>query len=223
MTPEENLRDIYLQTMDIPEPYAELSPQDKTLASDLLYWFESLEKKWDDLPGDIPHRNILRPMLLAKNGRFEESLAFTQQQYASSPGWDTAVALANAARRVGNLEKAIEMFSRATEYDPGDITCYLELGDIRLEQGEYQQALTDYEKVLAVDPFHQWALPSAFFCRHQLKIAGQWLQSLKEVTYQESCTCGLEGCLTEFFSGFGFAEGISRAEYLMQKLEYQAG
>ena len=45
MTPEENLRDIYLQTMDIPEPYAELSPQDKTLASDLLYWFESLEKK----------------------------------------------------------------------------------------------------------------------------------------------------------------------------------
>jgi tetratricopeptide (TPR) repeat protein len=157
-------------------------------------------------------------MLLSKNGRYAEACALTEQRYEQTPNWETAVAAANAARRAGDPERAVALFAKGAAHDPEDITCWLEIGDIRLEQDRWADALTAYDAALAMDPEHQWALPSAFYCRHQLGVAGAWLASLREVANQEGCTCGLEGCLTAIFGGYGSSRGIARAEYLLEKL-----
>ncbi len=176
--------------------------------------FEEAEAKY----GVLPHGDILRPMLLSKNGRYEEALALTEHLYRQAPNWETAVAAANAAQRAGDMERAAAMFAKGAERDPDDETCFLEIGDIRLAQGRWADALAAYEKALAKDPGHPWALPSAFYCRHRLGIAGAWLASLREVANQEGCTCGLEGCLTLILGGYGSSQGIARAEYLLGKI-----
>lgn len=133
--------------------------------------------------------------------------------------WETAVAVANASRRAGDLERAVTMFAEGAGHDPQDVTCLLEIGDIRLDQDRWADALGAYEKTLAKDADHQWALPSAFYCRYRLGVPGQWLASLREVANQEGCTCGLEGCLTSIFGGYGSSQGIERATYLLGKID----
>ena len=212
MKPEHVMRDIFHEAMEIPEPFSSLSDEEKQHAGELLTRFEQLEADH----GELPHRELLRPMLLSKNGRFEEALAFTEERYRQAPGWETAVALANAARRAGDLDHAVSMFSKAAEHDPDDLTCWLEVGDIRLEQDRNDEALAAYEQALAHDDKHPWALPSAFYCRHQIGVEGDWLASLREVANQEGCTCGLEGCLTSILGGYGSGESITRAQYLLR-------
>jgi len=215
MKPDGIVREIYQAAVEIPEPFSSLSETEKQSARRLMTRFEEAEAKY----GALPHGELLRPMLLSKNGRYEEALSLTEQRYQHAPNWETAVAAANAARRAGDLERAAAMFAKGAEHDPDDVTCYLEIGDIRLEQDRCADALAAYEKALAVDAKHQWALPSAFYCRHRLGIEGNWLGSLREVAHQEGCTCGLEGCLTSLFGGYGSGDGIARAEYLLGKAE----
>jgi tetratricopeptide (TPR) repeat protein len=214
MKPGDIVRDIYQAAVDVPEPFSSLSEDDKQSARRLLTRFEQAEAKY----GTLPHAEILRPMLLSKSGRYSEALALTDQRYRQSPNWETAVAVANAARRAGDLERAVAMFAKGAEHDPEDVTCFLEIGDIRLEQERWADALAAYEKALAKDAEHQWALPSAFYCRYRMGIAGEWLASLREVANQEGCTCGLEGCLTSVLGGYGSSQGIARAKYLLSKM-----
>jgi tetratricopeptide (TPR) repeat protein len=209
------VREIYYAAMEIPEPFADLSEDEKEQASGLLIRFEELEAEH----GLLPHSELLRPMLLSKNGRHDEALAVTEQHYRTTPNWESAVAVANAARRAGNLERAVAMFTKGAEHDSDDMTCWLEIGDIRLEQAQFADALEAYQKALAQDASHQWALPSAFYCRHLLGVEGNWLASLREVANQEGCTCGLEGCLTSLLGTYGSGDGIARAEYLLSKID----
>jgi tetratricopeptide (TPR) repeat protein len=214
MKPAEIVREIYQEAVEIPEPFSSLSPKQKQYAKKLLQRFEEAEVKY----GALPHSQVVRPMLLSKNGRHEEAHALTEQHYQQTPTWETAVAVANAARRTGDLERATVMFAKGAEHDPKDVTCWLEVGDIRLEQDRFAEALEAYEKALAKEARHQWAWPSAFYCRHRLSIAGNWVASLREVANQEGCTCGLEGCLTSLFGAYGSSQGIARAKYLLAKI-----
>lgn len=215
MTIEDTVREIYYAAMQIHEPFASLSGKAKEQAMELLSRFDALELKH----GPLPYRQLLRPMLLSKNGQYEAALAMTEQQYREAPDWTSAVAVANAARRAGNLERAIAMFTAAGRHDPDDVSCWLEVGDIHLEQQRFAEALEAYELVLAKERDHQWALPSAFYCRHRLGIVGQWLASLREVANQEGCTCGMQGCLQAVLGGYGSDDGIARASYLLDKEE----
>lgn len=213
MNQDETIWEIYDSAMEIPEPFSSLSDEEKARVEGLLQSFEALEQRF----GPLPHAEVIRPMLLAKCGRFEEALAFTDQQYRNDPNWDTAVAMANAGRRAGNLDLAVAMFTKSADHDPDDFTCWLEVGDIRLDQEQFGEALVAYEKALAKNATQSWALPSAFFCRHQLGIEGKWLASLEELANQEQCTCGLEGCLTSIIGGYGSRTGIERARELLGK------
>lgn len=40
-----------------------------------------------------------------------------------------------------------------------------------------------------------------------------------KVAEQEGCTCGMEGCLTAVFGGYGASDAIARAEHLLGKIE----
>jgi len=215
MKPDQIVREIYQAAVGILEPFSALSEEQQRIAQELLNRYEEAEAKHKTLP----HAELLRPMLLSKCGRFAEALAFTEQSYRREPNWSTAVAAANAARRAGDVERAAEMFARGAEHDPKDVSCFLEIGDIRLEQDRCDEALAAYEKALHKDAAHQWALPSAFYCRHRLGLKGNWLASLREVANQEGCTCGMEGCLTAAFGGYASGDGIARAEYLLGKVK----
>ncbi|QDU04026.1 Tetratricopeptide repeat protein [Gimesia chilikensis] len=209
------VRELYQTAMVIPEPFSELSMEEQEEAARLLAQFEELQQAHDT----VPYAELLHPMLLSKNGRFQDALTLTRDYYENARSWETAVAYANAARRAGDLDLAVTLFSAAAEYDPNDLTCWLEVGDINLERGQFTEALTAYEKALEKENSNQWALPSAFYCRHRLGITGNWLTSLREVANQEGCTCGMEGCLTEIFGGYGSSDGIARAAYLLEKAE----
>lgn len=199
----------------IREPFSSLSEEEKQFAHKVLADFEKAESRY----GNLPRRDLLRPMLLSKNGRHDEAVSLAEQRYRDAPGYEAAVALASAARRAGDLKRAEAMFAKGAEHDPGDLSCFLEIGDLCLEQERCADALKAYERVLAKDDRHQWALPSAFYCRHRLGVEGNWLASLREVALQEGCTCGLEGCLTSILGGYGTADGIARAEYLLEKAQ----
>ncbi len=209
------IRKISHAAMQLPEPFSSLAEDEKRHAAELMARFEALESQH----GALPQSDLLRPMLLSKNGRYDEALALTAERYQQSPNWNMAVAAANAARRAGDIEGAAALFAKGAEHDPDDVTCWLEVGDIRLGQDRWADALAAYEKALARDGAQQWALPSAFYCRHRLGMDGNWLQSLREVADQEGCTCGLEGCLTAIFGGYGSEDGIARAEYLLSQVD----
>src|SRR5262249_23518743 len=119
MKPGDIVRGIYQAAVEIPEPFSSLSEDERQSASRLMTRFAEGEAKY----GALPHGEILRPMLLSKNGRYEEALALTEQRYQQAPNWETAVAAANAARRAGDLERAAAMFARGVEHDPDDVTC----------------------------------------------------------------------------------------------------
>jgi tetratricopeptide (TPR) repeat protein len=204
----------YQAASPIPEPFESLTDDEKRFAAELMTRFEQAEAEY----GELPRRDILLPMLLSKNGRYDEAIVFAERRYHQSPSWDSAVGAANAARRAGDWDRAADMFARGAEHDPTDVTCLLEVGDIRIEQERWAEALASYEKALAREAENGWALPSAFFCRHQLAIQGNWLASLHELANQEGCTCGMEDCLTEIFGGYGVSRSIERAQYLLGKL-----
>ena len=84
------VRDIYQAAVEIPEPYSSLSADERRQARQLLARFEKLEATHSVLPNG----EIVRPMLLSKNGRHEEALAVTEQNYQQAPDWKTAVAVA---------------------------------------------------------------------------------------------------------------------------------
>ncbi|MCL2849100.1 MAG: tetratricopeptide repeat protein [Micrococcales bacterium] len=211
--PEAIVSELYHTAMTIPEPYSSLSGKQKRLASKLVKRFDKAEAKH----GPLPNGDILRPMLLSKNGQYTEALELAKAQYDQNPTWNTAGAVANAARRLGDLDYAVQMFTVAAEHDPDDDTCFLDIGDTYLEQDRWAEALTAYETVLAKDSAHQWALPSAFYCRHQLGVPGPWLDSLTEIANQEGCTCGLADCLSQVFGGYTTDQGIARAQQLVAR------
>lgn len=215
MTLNDEIREIYDAAMCIPEPYSSLTDDEKHVAKHLLERLNKLESEY----GTTPLNGLLRPMLLSKNGRHAEAIEFTEQQYEQESSWMSAIALANAARRGGEIAYSIRMFAEAAIHDPEDVTCWLEIGDTHLEGNEYADALDAYEVALSKQPAHQWALPSAFYCRYQLGLEGNWLSSLHEFAHQQRCTCGLQGCLTELLGIYGTEDGIARAEYLLAKLD----
>jgi tetratricopeptide (TPR) repeat protein len=216
-TPEqkyiEEARALNQAALELPQPFEELPDEWKEYARSLMKRFE----EWEAQHGAFPTRQATLPMLLSKNGRYEEALALTEQAYQQTPNWGSAIAVAAAARRAGDLERAVAMFTKSAEYDPKDDTCWLDIGDIRLEQGRFVEALEAYENALRLDARHPWALPSAFYCRYRLSMEGNWLASLHEVANQEGCTCGLQGCLTEIFGGYSSQNAIERAQYLLSK------
>lgn len=215
MTLKNEIREIYDAAMCIPEPFTSLTDDEKRVAKYLLDRLGELEAEH----GELPLNELLRPMLLSKNGKHSEALSLSEEHYQREPSWTNAVALANAARRAGNIDYALHMFAQAAHHDPTDVSSWLEIGDIHLERSEFSDALKAYETALSKQAFNQWALPSVFYCRHHLGVEGNWLASLQEFANQEGCTCGLQDCLTELLGIYGSADGIARAEYLLAKLE----
>jgi tetratricopeptide (TPR) repeat protein len=99
-----------------------------------------------------------------KAGMFEEGLALIHDR-GSKPNWYTAVAQGLLLREKGALDDAESCFQSACELDSNDMTAMLEAGDMFFDAEDWARALAWYERALIHDAHHEWAQPSAIYCR----------------------------------------------------------
>ncbi|OJT24554.1 hypothetical protein BO221_15505 [Archangium sp. Cb G35] len=97
--------------------------------------------------------------------RFQEALDIALAYEREHPDWMAAVSVANGYRYLGDLTSAVAYFRRAVERDPEDLSARLDIGDLLWEIGQEKESLAAYEEVLAREPEHPWALPSALLLR----------------------------------------------------------
>ena len=116
-----------------------------------------------------PELGMMVPGLLRKAGDFEGALAqVAANERKSGATWHNAVARGLIHREAGDPEAAEQAFIAALELDASDISAMLEAGDTFLNIRRWDRALPWYEKVLAQQPDHDWAKPSAIWCRSKM-------------------------------------------------------
>lgn len=158
---------------------------------------------------------VVELMLLGKLGRFDEAVEVGRAAYVAAPTWSSATALANALRRSGDVTASIEFFWAASRHDPTDVTALLEVGDIKLEQGNWGPALKAYEAALVREPEHPWAHPSSFYCRWRLTGDILWMTHLRRIAEQDPDTCGVAGALQQIVGGYTADNARARAAHLL--------
>jgi tetratricopeptide (TPR) repeat protein len=104
-------------------------------------------------------------VLRRKSGRLDAAASLAEAWVAERPGYWSHVALGNARRHQGRLEEAIAQFREAMAFVPDDTAALLDVGDLSMETGNVREALEAYDVVLAREPEHPWAHPSALFLR----------------------------------------------------------
>ncbi len=116
--------------------------------------------------------------------RFQEALDIALAYEREHPDWTAAISVANGYRYLGDLSSALAYFRRAVERDPEDLSARLDIGDLLWESGQEKEALAAYEEVLAREPEHPWALPSAMLLRAQ--VSGTLELAQRFVRYAEA-------------------------------------
>jgi tetratricopeptide (TPR) repeat protein len=204
--------------------HVQLFPENTALTTDqralLVRVLEAIQRIVSER-GQSEESLVIELMTLGKLGQFDEALRRARKAFEERPTWATAIAIGNALRRAGNSKGAAEMFAAAAELDKEDVTALLEVGDIELEAGRINEALSAYQAALAREKSHSWAEPSAWFCRFLLTGQEKWQKKLRKAASEPADECGVESALLEMFGRYSNDQRRSRAEYLLQKLQQQ--
>jgi tetratricopeptide (TPR) repeat protein len=98
-----------------------------------------------------PWRNLARVAL--RDGNLPRGLEMLKKAESLDPGnAQTAFFFGVALEKAGRLEQSVEAYERAKETFPDDRTIHAALGRLRYNLGEYEDALLDVLRVLAIDP-----------------------------------------------------------------------
>jgi len=96
-------------------------------------------------------RNLARTAI--RDGGHKRAHELLQKAEELDPGnAQTAFFFGLALEKIGRLEPAIEAYERAQESFPDDRTIHAALGRVRYNLGDYEAALLDVLRVLAIDP-----------------------------------------------------------------------
>lgn len=95
----------------------------------------------------------------------DEAMKLNERAYEREPCWQTAVGVAITLRQKGDTERARSFYEKALGYDPEDLSARLDLGDMFLDEAEWQSSLGWYEQVIEREPEHPWAGPSRLYVR----------------------------------------------------------
>lgn len=123
---------------------------------------------------------MISAAIFRKLGLRDEALTMAEQMFQRSPGYETAVAVAMAARALGNRDKTIEFLNKAHNFDREEISIQLDLGDCHCLFGEFAEGIKWYEQVLRKEPGHPWAEPHLFSARFRKGDGPQWRDRLEE-------------------------------------------
>jgi len=100
-----------------------------------------------------------------KMGAHADAIPLAQQGLRVEPSFLTGIAVACALRDAGQVDAAIAAYHQARQYDPEDVTTFLDIGDMLIAASRFAEAAQIYGQVLAKEPAHPWALSSAHYAR----------------------------------------------------------
>lgn len=162
---------------------------------------------------------LLKCQMLSKAGRGDEAVAEAEAQAERSPSFNTCTAAGMAHKRAGRIEQACDWFRRASQLDATNETGMLDVGDLMIDAGKYRVALEAYEEALRRVPNHDWAEPSAAYCRYMISKSPDDLATLRDMAHGPRCTCGCAGALKNMMGGYNYEDRQRRAEVLMRLVE----
>ncbi|HLL53031.1 MAG TPA: tetratricopeptide repeat protein [Myxococcaceae bacterium] len=114
----------------------------------------ALRRALEITPGHLPAQ-ISLAKALQQQGRGEDGIALLEG--AARAGADTVdlwAALGSVNRRAGHIQRAIEMHQRVLKLAPGQAVGHLLLGADHFSTGQWDQAVSDYEEALRLEPKH---------------------------------------------------------------------
>jgi len=177
-------------------------------------------------PGD-GFLTLLLARLVRDSGRAPEAEALAAAQYEKKPGYHAAVALAGARREQGNSAGAYDAFELALSHMPEDDAVRLDLGDLSVDQAEWERALGWYRQVLEKEPEHEWARPSALLCRIRLEndpaLEGELARLAHEEQSQRAAWCCDQSRMYEHALPSRTEAVINMAYHLLQQPEHMEG
>jgi tetratricopeptide (TPR) repeat protein len=162
---------------------------------------------------------LFKGQMLARAGRFAEAVTLTERAAEAGPSFKTATAAAMAHKRAGDVENAVRWFRRASELDPHNETGLLDIGDTYAGLGEWKKALEAYDDALARKPNHDWAYPSAVYCRYRLTGDPALLDELRYMANAAPDECGMANLMKQMMGGYNFEDRRHRATFLMTEIE----
>jgi tetratricopeptide (TPR) repeat protein len=91
--------------------------------------------------------------LLARDGKYEESIKFYNKAFKNSPetGW---IITGNFLAGNGKYDDAIRHYNKAIEINTDCIRAYLRKGEILVKQGKYDEAIRCYDSALNIKPYY---------------------------------------------------------------------
>ncbi|MEU0298667.1 tetratricopeptide repeat protein [Streptomyces sp. NPDC006175] len=113
-------------------------------------WFHAIEVVSERSP--LPESLAAMARLPRACGRYELCFALCDRADAVDPVMWTAVARAATWRVMGDLDQAAEAFTCALTRDPANWSLYLDLADVRAEQGDFAAAASLVEQGLEYEP-----------------------------------------------------------------------
>ena len=93
-------------------------------------------------------------------GRLNDAVETSRKIVEQSPGFLTFVSLGSSLKDAGRDDEAADAWRRALTYDPENIYVRMDIGDLELYRGRYQEASRLYAEALEREPENDWALPS---------------------------------------------------------------
>jgi tetratricopeptide (TPR) repeat protein len=162
---------------------------------------------------------LFKGQMLSKAGRKDEAIAMAEQAAERNPTFRTATAAGMANKRSGDFERAIHWFQRASDLEPKEESCLLDIGDICIDRELWQRALDAYEEAMKRKPNHDWAYPSAVYCRYRLTGEPALLEELRYMANAGPDECGMASIMKQMFGGYNFEDRRVRAEALMKLSE----
>jgi tetratricopeptide (TPR) repeat protein len=102
---------------------------------------------------------------LRMSRKLDEALAVATEEHEARPSYLSSVFLAGVHRDRGELKEAHARFEEALAKQPEDVAVRLDMGDLSLDLGRPDDAIRQYEWVLAKEPNNEWAKPSLLYAR----------------------------------------------------------
>ncbi|WP_394839457.1 tetratricopeptide repeat protein [Pendulispora rubella] len=118
--------------------------------------------------------------LLRQSGD-ERALVVAREAYAQMRTPELAVIVATTLRAHGEHDEAIAMFEEALQLDPKLVPAWLDIGDILLDTGRFEDAANAYERALVLDPDSTWAKASLLCAKLEITGDRAYLHELHDL------------------------------------------
>ncbi len=190
-------------------------PADSTPAElERLFTVGLLSGMRRDLPADIAAAGALPPLgiedyrkqgqELAAQGRYYEAIHEYDRALALDPkAVDCYVSQAQCLTKVGDLAAARLQLKRAQALKPDDPLAMQAGGDLALLDGAFEQALTEYERVLAALPANRPALTGKAQALAGLHREAEAAVCYEELLASQPADAGVVGALAAVYERLG--------------------